>query len=113
MPTKPTKTPFVCQCWRCVRYPNSPIAQLHTSINHMVSVLNEKERRQFVGLLALQLGYGGIQAMVEVTGLSRNTVARGRREIKEGNCAGPIRAAGAGRPTVEKKSLSWRPAWKA
>ena len=78
----------------------------------MVSALNEKERRQFVGLRALQLGYGGIQAMVEVTGLSRNTIARGRPEIKAGNWAGSIRAAGAGRPSVEKKSLSCCPAWK-
>ena len=106
MPSKQTKTPYVCQCWRCVTYPNSPIAQLHTSINQMVSVLNEKERRQFVGLLALQRGHGGIQAMVEGTGLSRNTIARGQRESKEGNWGGRIRAAGAGRPTIEKKSLS-------
>lgn len=112
MPPKPSKTPYVCQCWRCLRSPNGPVAQLHTSINYMVSVLNEKERRQFVGLLALQLGYGGIQAMVEVTGLSRNTIARGRREIKAGDYGGPIRAVGAGRPTVEKKSLSCRQALK-
>jgi hypothetical protein len=78
----------------------------------MVSVLNEKERRQFVGLLALQLGHRGIQAMVEVTSLSRNTIARGRREIKEGRWGGRIRAAGAGRPTVEKKSLSCRSPWR-
>ncbi len=44
--------------------------------------------------------------MVEVTGLSRNTIARGQREIKEGSSGGRIRAAGAGRPTIEKKSLS-------
>ncbi len=104
MPSKQTKTPYVCQCWRCVTYPNGSIAQLHTSVNQMVSVLNEKERRQFVGLLALQLGHGGSQAMVEVTGLSRNTIARGRCEIKEGNCGGRIRAAGAGRPAIEKKA---------
>lgn len=113
MPTEPTKTAYVCQCWRCVRSPNGAVAQLHTSINHMVVVLNEKERRQFVGLLAWQLGHGGIQAMVEVTGLSRNTIARGRREVKAGDCGGSIRAAGAGRRTVEKKSLSCRPPWKA
>jgi hypothetical protein len=113
MPTKPTKTPYVCQCWRCVRFPNGPIAQLHTSINHMVSILNEKERRQFVGLLALQLGHGGIQTMVEMTGLSRNTVARGRREIKASHCSASIRAASAGRLRVEKKSLSCCPPWKA
>lgn len=112
MPSKQTKMPYVCQCWRCVTYPNGPIAQLHTNINQMVSGLNEKERRQVVGLLALQLGHGGIEAMVEVTGVSRNTIARGLREIKKGNCGGRIRAVGAGRPTVEKKSLSCRPALK-
>ncbi len=113
MSSKQIKPAYVCQCWRCVTHPSGPIAQLHISVNQMVSVLNEKERRQFVGLLALQLGHGGIQAMVEVAGFSRNTVARGRREIKEGTCGGSIRAAGAGRPTVEKKSLSCRPPWKA
>ena len=65
-----------------------------------------------VGLLALQLGHGGIQAMVEVTGLSRNTIARGRREIKVGEGGGRVRAAGAGRTSVEKKSLSCQPPWK-
>jgi hypothetical protein len=112
MSPKPSKRPYVCQCRRCVRSPNGPVAQLHSSINDLVSILNEKERRQFVGLLALQLGHGGIQTMVEVTGLSRNTIARGRREIKAGDSGGLIRAAGAGRLRVEKKSLSWRRPWK-
>lgn len=112
MSTKPSKTPYVCQCWRCVKSSNSPLAQVHSSINELVSRLNEKERRQFVGLLALQLGHGGIQTMAEVTGLSRNTIARGRREIKAGDSGGLIRAVGAGRPSVEKKSLSCRPPWK-
>lgn len=116
MPTKPTKMPYVCQCWRCTRWPDGPVAQLHTSINHMVAVLNEKERRQFVGLLARQLGHGGIQIMVEVTGLSRNTIARGQREVKAGDCGGAIRATGSGRLRVEKKNRScgrpWKTCWR-
>ena len=105
MAAKQTKAPYVCQCQQCVADPIEAIAQLHVSVNQMVAVLNEKHRRQFVGLLALQLGHGGIKSMAEVTGLSRNTIARGQREIKESDFSERVRAVGAGRPVTEKKSL--------
>lgn len=69
-------------------------------------MLDEKHRRQFVGLLASQLGYGGIQYMSKITGLHRETISRGKREVGRANIAleGDIRAPGAGRHKVEKKS---------
>ena len=45
------------------------MAELHRQINQLVVLLNEKDRRQFVGLLARQLGRGGVSFMAEVTGL--------------------------------------------
>lgn len=79
---------------------------LHTSINRLVVGLDEKHRRQFVGLLASQFGHGGIQYLSKITGLSRNTISRGKQEIKRADAAadGRIRAPGGGRNKAEKKS---------
>lgn len=72
----------------------------------MVAGLDEKNRRRFVGLLALQWGQGGIARLIEITGISRNTICRGRAEIKRADrkTAGRVRQAGAGRSSSEKNS---------
>jgi hypothetical protein len=103
MTSKQPKTPHHCQCNQCVEQPTSPIAELHGQINQLVVLLNEKDRRQLVGLLARQLGQGGITLMAEVTGLSRNTIARGQSELASSDFSDRIRAKGGGRPLTEKK----------
>ena len=94
-----------CRCSECVDQPNGEIALLHASINRLVAALDEKHRRQFAGLLASQCNHGGIHYISKVTGLHRQTVGRGKREIERANVAVDrrIRAAGGGRHKVEKK----------
>ncbi len=106
MPKKRSKPISKCCCRKCVEQPSGETALLHASINRLVAVLDEKHRRQFVGLLASQLGYGGIQYMSKITGLHRETISRGKREVGRANIAleGDIRAPGGGRHKVEKKS---------
>lgn len=70
----------------------------------MVSTLDERQRRLFVGLESQQLGYGGDRILAQITGLSVKTIAAGRRELQAGQLTKHIRAAGAGRPRVEKKT---------
>lgn len=73
-------------------------------INQFLTILNEKQRRQFVGLLAKQYGYGGIEYMTRVTGLHRATISRGQNELEsENQDDGRVRAKGGGRQPVEKK----------
>lgn len=93
-------------CSECVEQRNGETASLHTSINRLVAVLDEKHRRQFAGLLASQFGHGGIQYLSKITGLNRETISRGKQEIGRANIAleGGIRASGGGRHKVEKKS---------
>ncbi|MBV7339888.1 hypothetical protein KFU94_69105 [Chloroflexi bacterium TSY] len=62
-----SKMPYQCECTHCQAEEASQISQEHRMINQLMRTLNEKQRRQFVGLLAKQYGYGGIeQQLLEV-----------------------------------------------
>ena len=49
------------------------------------SLLNEKQRRLYAGLEAAKLGHGGDLRIAGLFGLDPHTVAKGRRELLEGN----------------------------
>jgi len=69
--------------------------------------LDERSRRLFAGLLARQLGRGGIQRVWEITGFSRVTIRCGLRECDEAQPVelDRVRRAGGGRKLIEKKAL--------
>lgn len=69
--------------------------------------LDERSRRLFAGMLARQLGRGGISRVHEITGLSRVTIRRGLNECESGQSidGNRIRRPGGGRIAVEKKIL--------
>lgn len=96
-----------CICEACQQHPHSAIAKEHRAINRLLAGLDEKNRRRFVGLLALQWGRGSIQLLHEITGLSRVTIRRGRAEVQrlDRRAVKRVRRAGGGRKAVEKKSL--------
>ena len=77
---------------------------MHASINRVLASLDEKSRRRFVGLLAAQHGYGGVQHLARITGVSRTTVLRGRGEIElaEPDRTCRVRVAGGGGQLLEK-----------
>lgn len=95
-----------CICPTCQQHPYSAEAKEHQAINRVVAGLDEKNRRRFMGLLALQWERGGIARLIEITGISRNTICRGLAEVQRADraAAGRVRQAGAGRPAVEKNS---------
>jgi transposase len=67
--------------------------------------LNEAQRRWFAGQRAIEWGRGGVSLVSEQTGLSRNTVSRGVRDLKSGkelDGTTRLRAPGAGRKKVEE-----------
>jgi hypothetical protein len=107
MTEKRHKSPYICQCAKCVGFSTAATAQLHQQINQLATMLNEKGRRQFVGLLARQLERGKVTLMTEVTGLNRNTIRRGQREIATSDCTDRVRIKGGGRPLIEN------PPWTA
>ena len=48
----------------------------------VLGALNEAQRRWLVGREALRQGRGGIQRMVETSGLSKPTILKGIRELR-------------------------------
>jgi hypothetical protein len=94
-----------CPCPECQRQPTSKRAEQHRTINRLLATLDERSRRLVVGLLAQQFGRGGIVRLAQITGLSRDTIRRGQRELAQPNphLGSRVRRRGGGRKRVEKK----------
>lgn len=73
-------------------------------INTFISVLNEKQRRLYLGLESLKLGHGGDVRMALTGRVNVKTVSRGRRELLSKEIdVDRVRREGAGRPALKKK----------
>jgi hypothetical protein len=70
----------------------------------MSPVLNERARRLWAAAESIAIGYGGDALVSAATGLARETIRKGRRELAEGagTASGRIRRPGAGRPNLEQ-----------
>ncbi|MDR3700046.1 MAG: hypothetical protein P4L56_10455, partial [Candidatus Sulfopaludibacter sp.] len=53
-----------------------------TLFHKVLQTLNEAQRRWLVGREALRYGRGGIQRMMEASGLSKPTILKGIRELQ-------------------------------
>src|SRR5271168_1298433 len=71
----------------------------------VLRTLNEAQRRWLVGREALRYGRGGIQRMIEASGLSKPTILKGIRELRDKEELfgedGRVRKPGGGRKPVE------------
>jgi hypothetical protein len=69
----------------------------------MAPVLDERTRRLWAAAESVAIGYGGDALVSAATGLARQTIANGRRELAEGSAAtSRIRRVGAGRPALSE-----------
>jgi len=94
-----------CACPDCAREPSGSTAQQHRLVNRLVARADECTRRLLVGFLAQQHGRGGITLFHLVTGLDRDTIARGQSELRRPLDLPPgrVRRPGAGRKRAEAK----------
>jgi len=97
-----------CRCRGCRSRSNTELIEYHRAINRVMAELDERSRRLFAGIVARQRGRGGIQQVVEITGLSRMTIRRGLRESERGQAglSERVRRPGGGRQRLEKKCLA-------
>lgn len=110
----PSRACHVCPCPRCHHHPNGSVAREHRRINRLLVAADERTRRLLAGFLAQQHGRGGVTLLAQVTGLDRNTIARGQRELRHGRprAKARVRQPGAGRPRAEKKVPALSRPWK-
>ncbi|MCL2107618.1 MAG: hypothetical protein FWH26_11255 [Oscillospiraceae bacterium] len=75
-------------------------------IQTMLPHLDEKQKRLFLAAEVESMGRGGLRDIHELTGVSKTTIIRGKRELSEGSSiGGRIRNVGGGRnPITEKYS---------
>jgi Rhodopirellula transposase DDE domain len=67
----------------------------------MAPVLDERARRLWAAAESSVIGYGGDALVSAATGLARETIRNGRRELARGvEATGRIRRVGAGRPGI-------------
>jgi len=95
-----------CRCPMCVRREDHPDRKLHHQLNLLLSRLDEQQRRWLVALEAQKMGHGGDRFMALVSGMSVETIRRGRQELEDNLVDRPsdrVRLAGAGQPPIEKK----------
>ncbi len=79
--------------------------ELGESMRLLLSVMNEKQRRLYLGLESIRLGSGGDVKVSRITGVNVKTIALGRRQLQAGNISAErIREVGGGRPAVKKKT---------
>jgi hypothetical protein len=101
------KTVHQCECPNCQQAEDHPDKELHHQMNLLLSRLNEQQQRWYVALEAKKLGRGGMTLMSQITGMSQDTIRRGRDELEEDLIGRPVdrvRLPGGGRPGVEKNS---------
>ena len=71
----------------------------------IASELNERTRRLFAANEAMAIGWGGISVVSRATGLARQVISAGIKELQEGQRAGEgrIRRIGGGRKSTVSK----------
>jgi len=86
--------------------------EYHHTINLLLSRLSEPQRRWYVASLAQGPYALGLRQLSLITGLDRNTIRRGIREVADGLSDLPPnrqRREGGGQKAAEKKTRNWKP----
>ena len=98
-----------CECPICSQAGDHPDQAIHQQFNLLLSRLDEQQRRWVVALESKKIGHGGDRFMAKVSGISVETIRKGRQELDNHLAGRPedrIRLPGGGRVRIEKKTLA-------
>jgi hypothetical protein len=97
----------ICQCPVCQESGDHPQKVLHRRINLFLGRLDEQQRRWYVAIESMKVGYGGDDLLSQITGINVETIRRGRRELEADLADRPtdrVRLPGGGRPSAGEKT---------
>jgi transposase len=97
----PRKRNSQCPCGQCEQ--DGMAAEQHQRWLDILSLLNERQARLYVAEKAIDLGHGGITKMAQITGMTRQTIAKGIGELRAGireEDSDRIRQMGGGRKRI-------------
>jgi hypothetical protein len=80
------------------------LRKLRLKLSSIIPLLNEKQRRLVVAAEAKSLGRGGIQSVAKVTGMSRQTIYQGLKDLGSGSKHDRVRSVGGGRKKISKQA---------
>src|SRR5271170_4017608 len=94
--------------------PDSNVVEcLRRKFDLLQPLMNERMRRIWAAAQAMEIGWGGVSAVVSATGLSHNTIDLGVRELEEGVSPGAleiprgrVRRVGGGRKPITQEDAS-------
>ena len=107
MPIEVKSNVHICECPICQAGTDGVIIGHHSQINLFLSRLTESQRRWYVGVLSQAPDNPSDRQLSLITGLDKNTIQRGRRELMNGLTElsqGRERRPGGGRQSAEKKT---------
>lgn len=76
---------------------SNTLRQLRLKLSALLPLLNERQRRALAASEAKALGRGGVSAVSEITGMSRQTIYDGIRELGDHHSPDRVRKTGGGR----------------
>ena len=79
--------------------------QIRLKLSGIFPLLNERQRRVLAAAEATAYGKGGVQAIALVTGMSRQTIYRGKKDIEDHSAPERVRNVGGGRKKLIEKSI--------
>jgi transposase len=106
MRRRPLPIPHTCGCLACQSEAHPALRTRHQQMNLFLSRLTEPQRRWYAALESQRLGHGGDRYVARITGISEQTIRRGRRELDASLEACPVdrlRQPGGGRPAAEAR----------
>ena len=84
------------------------VERLRRKFDLLLPLMNERMRRNWAAAEAIEIGWGGVSAVVSATGLSHNTIDLGIRELEEGvspdPCGDPASVVSVVWEVVESRS---------
>jgi transposase len=77
---------------------------LRVKLASVLPFLNEKQRRIVAAAEAKSYGWGGVQTVARITGMCRQTLYRGLKDLQEGHTSERVRNPGGGRKKLSAQN---------